>query len=111
MIGNMLGEDIPAVGFSIGFERISEILLSGDEIKFQLASKKLALLYEKENPIVEVVKKADALRDATEYDVSTMLKAKKLGKQLSSLEKEGFEAVSIFGESEIRMLTGGEQEK
>lgn len=111
MIGNMLGEDIPAVGFSIGFERISEILLSGDEISFPLDSKKLALLYEKEDSIVEVVKKADSLRETTGYDVSTIRKAKKLGKQLSSLEREGFEAVSIVGESEIKLLNRADKEE
>lgn len=104
MIGNMIGEDIPAVGFSIGFERISEILLNSDKIKFDIGSKKLALLYSKDDHFVSVIEKADELRE-TGYDVSTIVKAKKLGRQFSSLEKEGFEAALVYGESEIKKLT------
>lgn len=110
MIGNLLGEDIPAVGFSIGFERIFEILSTGEDIRFQLDSRKLALLYEKETPFVDVVKQADSLRKSTDYDVTTVVKAKKLGKQFSSLEREGFEAAVLYGETELKLLNGAEQE-
>ena len=107
MIGNMIGEDIPAVGFSIGFERISEILLSTGNIKFSAGNKKMALLYDKDVPFVEVIEKADELRK-TGYDVSTVLKAKKLGKQYASLQREGFEAAMVFGDTQIKMLADGE---
>lgn len=105
MIGNMIGEDIPAVGFSIGFERISEILLSGEEITFQLDSKKCALLYEDQDSFVDIIKKADEIRTTLGYDVSTIRKAKKVGKQFSALEREGFEAAWIYGEAELKLLS------
>lgn len=107
MIGNLVGEDIPAIGFSIGFERISEILLNSDKIKFDIGSRKLALLYDKKDAFVAVIEKADQLRK-TGYDVSTIFKAKKLGKQLASLERDGFEAALVYGEAEIKALAGNE---
>ena len=48
MIGKMIGEELSAVGFSIGFERIAEILLGNSEdMKFKFEEKRLAPLYEK----------------------------------------------------------------
>jgi histidyl-tRNA synthetase len=107
MIGKMIGEDIPAVGFSIGFERIAEILLNSEDMKFKFDEKRLALLYEKEDNFVKVLEKADELRE--KYDVCTMVKAKKLGRQLASLEAEGYEYALIFGQEEIKVLTTREQ--
>ncbi|HPO04201.1 MAG TPA: histidine--tRNA ligase [Bacillota bacterium] len=104
MIGNMIGEDVPAVGFSIGFERIAEILLSGEGAKFGLDEKRLALLYEKTDDFVSVLEDADSLR-AEGFDVCVMVKAKKLGKQLTSLEEEGFNSAVVFGQKGIKNLT------
>ena len=103
MIGNLIGEDIPAVGFSIGFERIADILINRDERKFETGGRRMALLYGKEDSYVEVIEKADQLR-GTGYDVTTIQKVKKIGKQFNALEREGFEAVLVFGESEIKPL-------
>lgn len=104
MIGKMIGEDYPAVGFSIGFERIAEILLNSEDMKFIFDEKRLALLYEKEDSFVRVVQKADELREKG-YDVCTMVKAKKLGKQFASLEAEGYGYALIFGQDEIKTLS------
>jgi len=101
MIGNMIGEDVPAVGFSIGFERIAEILLNSDNKKFILDSRRLALLYDIEDPFVDVIEKADEIRERG-YDVTTIVKAKKLGRQFAALEREGFDAALVYGETEIR---------
>ena len=103
MIGNLIGEDIPAVGFSIGFERIADILLNRKENKFETGGSRLALLYDKETPFVEIVEKADELRK-TGYDVTTVQKTKKVGKQFNSLAREGFAAALVYGEAEIKEL-------
>ena len=103
MIGNLIGEDIPAVGFSIGFERIADILINRDERKFETGGRRMALLYGKEDSYVGVIEKADHLRN-TGYDVATIQKVKKIGKQFNALEREGFEAVLVFGENEIKPL-------
>ncbi|MDD4584144.1 MAG: histidine--tRNA ligase [Eubacteriales bacterium] len=101
MIGNLIGEDIPAIGFSIGFERIAEILLNSNEIKFDTGAKRMALLYDSQVPFVDVIEKADELR-RTGYHVSTIGKARKVGRQFASLEREGFEAALVYGEDEIK---------
>ncbi len=103
MIGSLMGEDVPAVGFSIGFERIFEILLSTQNLKFDVGGRRMALLYDGSESFIDVVEKADCLR-RTGYDVTTIGKAKKVGKQFAALQKEGFEAALIYGEKEIKSL-------
>ena len=68
----------------------------------------MALLYEKGDNFVEVLEKADELRGKG-YDVCTLVKAKKLGKQLSSLSAEGYESAFIFGQEEIKDLKTEDQ--
>ncbi len=100
LIGKFTGEPTPAVGFSIGFERIFGILsAAGAEAG---AEKRLAVLYG-EGELVKAIRTADALRG--EYDVAVYERAKKLGKQLARLEERGFCGfsdadgnVKIFGE-------------
>ncbi len=93
MVGNMIGQKIPAIGFSIGFERLVNQLM--DE-KFKVPNmQKVALLFEKENSYIEVIKKADELRNQG-YTVSINEKAKKLSKQLNQLEEYGFNKYAIY---------------
>lgn len=101
LIGKFTGEQIPAVGFSIGFERIFAMLAeSGYEIPD--SKKKLALLYDFDN-IVTAVKEAEELRQT--YDVSIYEKPKKLSKFLDRLKDGGFYAFCFSGEiSDIREL-------
>lgn len=101
LIGKFTGEQIPAVGFSIGFERIFAMLTeSGYEIPG--TKKKLALLHDFDN-IVTAVKEAEELRET--YDVSIYEKPKKLSKFLDRLKESGFYAFCFSGEtSDIREL-------
>ena len=86
MVGKFLGESIPAVGFSIGFERISAILL--EEGFVPPAKDKVVLAYNAEDDFAEVVLKARALQN--EGKIVTMLKrSKKFGKQLDGLIADG----------------------
>lgn len=87
MIGKFSGEKIPAVGFSIGFERICSILL---EKNYQIPSQKekCALLYEENISFPDVLKFAETLRE--KYTVSVLKKAKKAGPQFSMLENQGY---------------------
>lgn len=100
LIGKFTGENVPAVGFSIGFERIFAILSeSGYEIP---GKKKLALLYE-ECDIVSAIQKADELR--AEFDVALYVKPKKLGKFLNKLEEQGVKGFFNLGAGdEIRLF-------
>ena len=100
MIGKFTGQQVPAVGFSIGFERICGILL---EQGFTVpAARKLALLYRPEDDFAEVLKKAQRLRG--EYAVTVLPQQKKLGKQLGSLESAGFAAAAFFDNEDIKPL-------
>lgn len=86
MIGKFLGEPVPAVGFSIGFERISAIL---SEENFTPPSKeKIVLAYGDNDLFVDVIKKVKDLQ--AQGKIVTMLKrSKKFGKQLDVLVENG----------------------
>ena len=100
MIGKFIGQEVPAVGFSIGFERICGILM---EERFKApAPKKLALLYRDEADFAQVLQKAQRLRG--EYNVTVLPQQKKLGKQLGSLEAAGFSAAAFFDNEDIKVL-------
>lgn len=91
MIGKFTGNDIPACGFSIGFERIIAILLD-EGFKIPDESSKIAFLYEKNidgNVLKDILKEAASLREAGNIVlVSKMNKNKKFQKE--GLEKQGY---------------------
>lgn len=95
LIGKFLGEDIPAVGFSIGFERIFSIL---SEAGFEIPGKKrIAMLFDAQD-FVSAEKKAAELRN--DYNVVMYEKPKKLGKFLNKLEEQGISGFYNWGSSE-----------
>ena len=91
MIGKFTGNDTPACGFSIGFERIITILMDSG-FKIPDESKKIAFLYEKNidaSVLTSILKEASALRaDGNIVLVSKMNKNKKFQKE--GLEKQGY---------------------
>jgi histidyl-tRNA synthetase len=97
MIGKFTGNDTPACGFSIGFERIITILM---EQGFQVpgASGKKAYLIEKNMPaekLCEVLKEAKTERDqGTQVLVTLMNKNKKFQKE--QLTKDGYTEFKEF---------------
>jgi histidyl-tRNA synthetase len=103
MIGNLIGTDVPAVGFSIGFERIAEIIMQSGGIDIFEKVKRGALIYDKTDDFVEVMKKADDLRKEG-YDICLEVRSRKLGRQLASLEADGFDMAVIFGQEEIKVF-------
>ncbi len=94
MIGKFLGRDIPACGFSIGFERVISILEAKNPTS-PVHSRKLALLFEKTDPLADVVATARKLRDEG-YAVSLQVKRPKLRKQLDELALQDFSFFSVF---------------
>lgn len=92
MIGNFMGKQVPAVGFSIGFERLVEILKErGDG---QMDEDHVALIFESETP-AEVIKAGEILR-ATYKTVSAFRREKKFGKQLERLKKAGYKYFAVI---------------
>ncbi|WP_434810382.1 histidine--tRNA ligase [Microbacterium sp. bgisy189] len=57
MIGRFLGQDVPAVGFSIGFERIVDLVAAGDE----QGSAAIVLVHDRDVPVAELVALKSAL--------------------------------------------------
>ena len=97
MVGKFTGNDVPACGFSIGFERIVLLLLeSGYQIPN--AKKKTAYLIEKGMPtdrLCEVMKEAQNARaNGEQILVSRMNKNKKFQKE--QLMKEGYNDFKEF---------------
>lgn len=92
MIGKFTGKDIPACGFSIGFERIVLLLL---ENGFEIPSspRKVVYLVEKgiggEELCGVIAKAQEARKDGTQVLVARMNKNKKFQKE--QLIKEGYE--------------------
>ena len=97
MIGKFTGQDTPACGFSIGFERIILLLMEqGFEIPER--PKKVAYLVEKKYPaekLTEVLKQAkEARENGQQVQVVRMNKNKKFQKE--QLQKEGYEEFVEF---------------
>ena len=86
LIGRSLGQDVPACGFSIGFERIVDLLSR------ELARDAVALLVEGDVPVADAVAAARELRTGPEGArvVETVRRSGKFGAQLKRLEAAGF---------------------
>lgn len=101
LIGKFTGENIPAVGFSIGFERIFAIL-SEQKNSIADSKKKIALLFDKEDS-VKAIKTAWEMRGT--YDVVLAERPKKLSKYLDKLSENGYYGFCFLDNpSEIREL-------
>ena len=101
MVGKFLGTQVPAVGFSIGFERVCGILL---EQGYQIpgAKQKIALLYGRDADFTAVLSRAAALRET--YNVTVLPQGKKLGKQLGQLEAAGFAGAAFMDKDEVKIF-------
>ena len=97
MVGKFLGQDTPACGFSIGFERIIMIMMD-EGFKIPGAGKKKAFLIEKTikgERLSEIIKKAQQERaDGSQVLVVKMNKNKKFQKQ--QLTDQGYEEFEEF---------------
>lgn len=98
LIGKFINEKVPAVGFSIGFERIFSILTDSNFV-IPNARKRIAVFFEDNyDNYIEASKRADELRK--KYDVALFEKPKKLGKFLNSLLGKGFYGFIVCGQME-----------
>jgi len=100
MVGNFLGEKIPAIGFSIGFERLVNQLM---EENFKVPDlEKAVLLYEPADRYIDVLAKAENIREEG-YTVSIFEKAKKLGKQLNQFQGYGYKKFAVYNGEETEL--------
>ncbi|WP_423923008.1 histidine--tRNA ligase [Frigoribacterium sp. 2-23] len=96
MIGRFLGTDVPAAGFSLGFERIVDLLDAVDD-----GDDAVVLLYDKSVPPVELLSLQRALLDTGEARVRLERRAKNTNNQLATLAQAGF--------SRFAAVRGGER--
>ncbi len=103
MVGRFTGKDVPACGFSIGFERIILILMEGG-FKVPNQSKKTAYLIEKGvsgDRLCEIIAEAQRERqDGTQVLVARMNKNKKFQKE--QLTAQGYEEFKQFYKDELK---------
>ena len=95
MIGKLLGRDVPATGFSIGFERVIGILTehSGADVG---GAERTAFVFDEDTPhLVRILARARTLWDQGQV-VLLELRAKRLGRQLRELEARGFRRIVVF---------------
>ncbi len=103
LIGKFTGENVPAVGFSIGFERIYSILSEQNKKDTGMYGKRIAVFYNADE-FAKASKKADSFRG--EYDVCMIERPKKLGKYINKLEEQGYYGFVVFGEDEEPRVLG-----
>lgn len=97
LIGKFLNQSIPAVGFSIGFERIFSILMENG-VDIQHRTKKIAVMYD-EGSLVEAVKTADKLRSEGNI-ASIYVRPKKMGKFLNKIEERNYDGFIVAGQGD-----------
>jgi histidyl-tRNA synthetase len=86
LIGRSLGYDVPACGFSIGFERIVDLLAR------KPSRDAVAVLVEPDVPVADALEVARDLRSAVSVGrvVETVRRSGKFGAQIRRLEAAGF---------------------
>ena len=102
MVGKFLGQDTPACGFSIGFERIIMIMMD-EGFKIPGANDKVAFLIEKGikgERLAEIIKEAQKER-TTGKSVLTVRMAKNKKFQKQQLEEQGYAEIKDFYEKPL----------
>ena len=95
MVGKFIGRDVPATGFSIGFERVIGILMDrGSSTETDVP--RVALLFDDTMDLAPVLGLARDLREQGRH-VLLETRGKRLGKQLQDLEARGFRRIGVMG--------------
>jgi histidyl-tRNA synthetase len=102
LIGRSLGHDVPACGFSIGFERIVDLLSR------QQSRDAIAVLVEGEVPVADALAVAREMRRASgpERVVEVVRRSGKFGAQLKRLETAGFDSFMVVRAEDGVIVTG-----
>lgn len=95
MIGSFTGKDVPACGFSIGFERIIQILLDKEHLRTQ--ENKIAVLYDRKVTTEEVINLQRECQQLREEGAIVLLvkKANNVNHQKERLFANGYEKIIV----------------
>ncbi|MBI4856195.1 MAG: histidine--tRNA ligase [Acetobacterium woodii] len=99
MIGKYSKVSVPAVGFSIGFERIITILMEEQQNAQQIDPAMILFYDSQTNSMVEVISEADRWR-SNGYLVNLVAMKKKFGKQIAAWDNGQYEGFLVFGRDE-----------
>lgn len=93
LLNKFQNEAIPAVGFSIGFERICDLLKTKD---FSIeASEKVALVILSDDYLTKAVALSQEMTKKDTIVSMFKVKPKKLGKKMNALEEEGYTKIIV----------------
>lgn len=95
LIGRFTGDTVPAVGFSIGFERIFSIVTENN-IQLAGSRKKTAILHSPET-ILEAIAKSDELQADSDVTLIAAANRKKADKAYSRAKQQGFDEIIKIG--------------
>ena len=95
LIGRFTGDTVPAVGFSIGFERIFSIVTENN-IQLSGSRKKTAILHSPE-AILEAIAKSDELQADSDVTLIAAANRKKADKAYSKAKAQGFDEIIKIG--------------
>jgi histidyl-tRNA synthetase len=99
MIGKISGQDVPASGFSIGFERVVSILTERPGRPGR-PEKRIAMIFDEDGDNLPAALAAARRLRAEGLSVSLELRGRKLGAQLAALAAQGFDGFAVFDGSE-----------
>jgi histidyl-tRNA synthetase len=100
MVGKLLGREVPACGFSIGFERLVAILGERGEAPARGAAatgggRRIALVVDEDADVAAALTAARGMRAAGDL-VSLELRRRNMSKQLDDLARHGFGAYATL---------------
>jgi histidyl-tRNA synthetase len=115
MVGRLLGREVPACGFSIGFERLIMILTEQGggvpgPVETGTTGPRIALLVDAGDDLAAALATARALRSEGQM-VSLEPRRKNVGKQLADLMRHGFWGYATLegsGPATVKPLTARE---
>ncbi|MBD9062292.1 MAG: histidine--tRNA ligase [Ruminococcaceae bacterium] len=95
LIGRFTSDAVPAVGFSIGFERIFSIVTENN-IQLAGSRKKTAILHSPES-ILEAIAKSNELQADSDVTLIAAANRKKADKAYSKAKQQGFDEIIKIG--------------
>lgn len=105
MIGQFIGQDLPAVGFGLGFDRTVEVLEEKGLLSTVQPSAKVLVTIFSQELVIKVVKVASLLRN---NGINTELypdEEARLDKQLKYADKKSIPYVIVIGPEEVKKDT------
>ncbi len=95
LIGRFTGDTVPAVGFSIGFERIFSIVTENN-IQLAGSRRKVAILHSPE-AVLEAIAKSDELQADSDVTLIAAANRKKADKAYTKAKQQGFDEIIKIG--------------